>query len=337
MFLVVYGHVSVITFQSGSIIGNLFLTFRMPLFFFISGFIGYKAVEHWNTTFYYEKLRKKAFVQLVPMTIFAVLYAFVNDRSLMLYIEKGPIEFWFTFVLFQMFLVYYSVSLFTYYLKKDILFLLLSFIAFLGIVQLLIGRRDTALWISLCGENTCKYFQFFVFGLFCKKHGLRYESILSQEKFKALIFVIFILSFCLLQCDIPFYAHKLINDIVVRYAGLLMVFIVFFSLSHYFDSSSRVVSTMIFVGRRTLDIYLLHCFFVPYYCSSLPGFITDNILIEFLCVSLVSVMVLIACLSISWILRRSEHLAYWCFGSKDLCMQNKNLKYGKKSNPLLLS
>lgn len=45
MLLVVFGHVMMFTFGIGgynSVIGSFFLTFRMPMFFFISGYIAYK-------------------------------------------------------------------------------------------------------------------------------------------------------------------------------------------------------------------------------------------------------------------------------------------------------
>ena len=52
MLLVVFAHV--LTFGFGmqkSFLSELFITFRMPMFFFISGFIGYKAIDRWMLGF----------------------------------------------------------------------------------------------------------------------------------------------------------------------------------------------------------------------------------------------------------------------------------------------
>lgn len=50
MILVVFSHVELFTFELDPplFVNEVFISFRMPLFFFISGFIGYKANVVWN-------------------------------------------------------------------------------------------------------------------------------------------------------------------------------------------------------------------------------------------------------------------------------------------------
>ena len=51
MILVVFAHVLLWTFNLGNhetVIGSLFITFRMPMFFFISGYISYKSTQLWT-------------------------------------------------------------------------------------------------------------------------------------------------------------------------------------------------------------------------------------------------------------------------------------------------
>ena len=47
---------------------------RMPLFFFISGFVLYKAGIKWNLLHIKQFLHKKFIVQIIPTIVFLVLY-----------------------------------------------------------------------------------------------------------------------------------------------------------------------------------------------------------------------------------------------------------------------
>ena len=61
MLLVVFAHVELFCLDihmEESLIGSIFITFRMPMFFFISGFIAYKAIN-WDVAYYLKMLKKK--------------------------------------------------------------------------------------------------------------------------------------------------------------------------------------------------------------------------------------------------------------------------------------
>ena len=58
MFLVVLQHIESIGFgihPYESVLGNILVSFRMPMFFFISGYIAYKVSFDWNILFEFEK------------------------------------------------------------------------------------------------------------------------------------------------------------------------------------------------------------------------------------------------------------------------------------------
>lgn len=58
---------------------NLFIRFRMPLFFFISGFVLYKQERIWDKPFIKDFIKKKFFVQIVPTFIFLFLFAYLYN------------------------------------------------------------------------------------------------------------------------------------------------------------------------------------------------------------------------------------------------------------------
>lgn len=60
---------------------NLFIRFRMPLFFFISGFVLYKQERIWDKPFIKDFIKKKFFVQIVPTFIFLFLFAYLYNSK----------------------------------------------------------------------------------------------------------------------------------------------------------------------------------------------------------------------------------------------------------------
>lgn len=62
MLLVVFSHIETFCYDipfNESILSSLFITFRMPMFFFISGYIAYKK-ELWNLNIYKKKTYKES-------------------------------------------------------------------------------------------------------------------------------------------------------------------------------------------------------------------------------------------------------------------------------------
>ena len=64
MLLVVFAHIETFSFDYAStgnitFLGEMFQLFRMPLFFFVSGFIAYKAQVDWNIRYCWDLIKKK--------------------------------------------------------------------------------------------------------------------------------------------------------------------------------------------------------------------------------------------------------------------------------------
>lgn len=110
MILVVLHH---ITQPSQSFINDLFITFRMPLFFFVSGYITFKANETWNLTNVINKAIKKIKIQLIPTIIFGLIFTYTIQNCNLTSFILHPYKFgyWFTLVLLEIFIIYYSINL----------------------------------------------------------------------------------------------------------------------------------------------------------------------------------------------------------------------------------
>lgn len=118
------------------------------------------------------------------------------------------------------------------------------------------------------------------------------------------------------QISTPPNSTKIVG-ILVRYAGLIVVVSFFFSKERYFNEGNISGNLLEYIGRRTLDIYLLHFFFLPNLKFLQPFLTTGNTVIIQLFVGItVSAAIITLCLLISNVFRSSNFLASWLFGVK---------------------
>ena len=119
MILVVMNHVALKSFGMQirwSAALQFFLLFRMPLFFFISGFLAYKASRVWDGHTLRELSVKKMRVQLIPTIVFFLLFLAMIPTtpfvpSLMEALASSmKAGYWFTLVLLYMLLTFYAFS-----------------------------------------------------------------------------------------------------------------------------------------------------------------------------------------------------------------------------------
>ena len=327
MLMVVFYHVEVFSFDvRSSIINSLFITFRMPLFFFISGFIAFKNVK-WDKMYFAEMVKKKFIVQILPTLFFSIIYYCIcQSESFLTFFEKGPRLYWFTITLFYMFLIYYFIM---YIMKcrssktKDFILCGISILGLLIYTGIWLNYLNFERYSFLFIGDLTYYMEFFVFGLLCKRYYLKFEQIVSSDIVKAILTILFMISF-ILNLNETFIdniiIHKFNSSFLLRYLGLLLVFSLFYHYRNTFDSENRIVRGLRFIGRRTLDIYLLHYFFLPdlkSFASSYSFIFTpQNTVIELVVVLSFSIVIVLMCLGVSAIIRSSSLLGHYLFGAK---------------------
>ena len=75
MIMVVYFHISAYGFGSYELgYNDIIERFRMPTFFFISGWLFFKTGRIWDRQAVTNMIRKKFIVQIIPTVIFMLLY-----------------------------------------------------------------------------------------------------------------------------------------------------------------------------------------------------------------------------------------------------------------------
>lgn len=327
IFLVVFGHVLQYAMNmadyNATVLNVFFLPIWLPLFFFVSGFVVYKPYESFGLSSYFTKIKEKTITLFIPATVFYILYCLVFGKYPFGFLQHGWSLYWFTIVLLEILIVFYSILILVRitHVPDIVVDILLVFISLFGVGWVAFLNKHGGFYSTLHISEFCKYFQFFTLGYLFNKHSVVVCKIVNNKFFRTFVIIGFLV--CSLfyfnedvQVEYPFLFH-MIHDVVICYCGLFVVYIFFFSHAAFFDNDSKIASCFKFVGKRTLDIYLLHYFLIPD-CTAIVPYVSSSKQALFLLVIVVCLTLVIGSLSLlfSEIIRTSDILSYLLFGVK---------------------
>ncbi len=349
MILVVYSHVCHFCMGSVTFGGNdVMFLFRLPCFFFISGWL-FRAL--WSSTDEASLrepagrlIARKARQQLVPTVVFLALLVgvwcvvhkapFATSFLSRLGATKGG--YWFTVTLFEFFVIYLLgakvVSLTTQMMKarrggravvrcrkgsdgcRLMMAVVISALAFAYDVHYhhLVTTHPLPLVyrsLGFLGVMTWRYYIFFFLGALARQHFDVFQRLCDSSVFLWLNVGAFIAAVFMLHYSSAW--HAFLRLMVGGVAGMVLVFACFRR------AGSQRGRWLQYVGRRTLDIYLLHYFFLPRQLLDVaPVIRQESSLLALAVVCLITAAVVVACLLVSMLLRRSPFLAFWLFGGR---------------------
>lgn len=339
MILVVAYHVSMIGFGENpkdSAYLSTCLLFRMPLFFFISGFFSYSAKVQWNFPTLGNLLWKKFRIQVIPTAIFFCIALVMLQKKFcesaveMLHRDtKGG--YWFTIVLLQMFVIYY---LFAFAESKVSPWLHRHHIGWSAIALLWLAalfgyatwympswfhyqKADWLQWTS-CNE-TLIYFHFFLAGNIAHRYWPQFQRLFDRPWFVPLLLSIAVITLCE-----QFKWHNLrrqwanLPRTMCMYSLLTTVVLYFRHYAEAFSRQTLLGRTLQYIGVRTLDIYLLHFLFIPHIRTIGPWLKScrPNFVADIFCSTVGALLVIGVCLVASNIIRISPFLKLHLFGRK---------------------
>ena len=290
MLLVVYCHVSAISFGIPEKTGFCYDTvslLHLPILFFLSGFLMYREERFGKESrFPFRFLGKKAKELIIPALIFVTVFAVWKHRSLdSVVFSQFKGEYWFTPFLFLFMLLYLAgyFPLRRFLSGKNaarVLFVIAVAVSFVPtLLDILCPEWTSSRTAAALSYQNFKYFQFFAFGALIRSEFAALERILDS--------------------------------------AVLLVFLFFRSAGKVCEGKAgRWLS---FAGRRSLDIYFLHFFFLPDLHPLGAWFEeTGNPFLEF-CAAVPLVLALTAvCLLLGSVLRKSDTLARLLFGKEDI-------------------
>lgn len=343
ILLVVFSHVTnayvkmPITNESFAGVYYMMTMFRMPLFFFVSGFFAYRASERWTGATVRRVSFKKFQAQIVGLAVFCFLYgAVMRGWHFKFLWTSNP--YWFTESLFEMFFVYLGVALLER--RTGWRWLMPGLLGVAAVSPFVFnvlteGVRLPAWVVGIQTWHTLNYFPYFMLGVFARKYDGHLWRVVDNQYFKAAVIVGFFLLVLFYGCR---HRYSLEWDLVMtamRFTGLMTILVTFRSYRDWFDGGNGVSNVMCKVGSRTLDIYYLHYFFIPD-LSFMKGFLSagqgNNVLAMLTAGLAISALVVALCMLVSAVLRSSPLLAEWLFGAKtdkrnvELNIENMKLK-----------
>lgn len=325
IMLVVFSHVtntyitSPMSNKSFAGVYNMMMMFRMPLFFFVSGFFAYRAASRWDRSMVRRVLTKKFQAQIFGLAVFLTIYACLIKNWSFKFLWTGN-PYWFTESLFMMFCLYLLFALLERKTGKKwpmIVLFITSFIASIVYTWLTNGQTMQK-WVYIMQvQRTLTYLPYFLLGIFARSNETLLWKFIDNKYFKAVVIAGF---FGLVIFYGPYRNYSLVWDLirnVMRLTGLFMLMVTFRTYRRWFDEGHAIGNMMCKVGSRTLDIYYMHYLFIPD-LSFLKGHLAvgpGNNVIAMLTIGLtVSALIVALCMVLSSVLRSSPLLAEWLFG-----------------------
>ncbi len=316
MILVIYSHICHFCFGDSLLGFNaVFFLFRLPCFFFISGWL----FETMARKPFWQVAHRKMMVQLVPTFIFLLLLAPPPEFFRQLGALKGG--YWFTFALFEFFILYMlSVRLCRKWdLGIALLIAIVSFIysRYYHVIQTsAVGWQTYAIsFLGFLSVVVWRYYLFFYIGAWVRRH---FDTFVRWTDKPVVILIITVLfAFIASTPHKNILLYEIMRFYVGGVSGMIMVFC-FFRLSASWLQWTRLSKPLQYIGTRTLDIYMLHFFFLPRfllsYTDQLRAF--DSSVMEFVVILLISLLVLGVTLLVSYVIRLNHFLGRYLFGVK---------------------
>lgn len=327
ILFIVFGHIPMFCYHTGDTFTSCrsFTSLvQLPIFFFVSGFV-FKikniSITRGGGEFILNKFRQL----IIPATIIGSIYLISHDSNFTQIIhDKFKGGYWFTFTLFELIIIQYIWEMLTekihirnsnktYYTASFCLAVILYTLS-LPIISAKLG--DISLII---GVPMLRYYLYFLIGSMIRNN---LDTIIQwnyRNQLTAITTLIFFVLFLMNQMSYKFEGILFhLNLIALETSSLLVVFMVFYKHRLYFSSNQRIANTLTFLGKRTLDIYLIHYFFLSEDLSLFGDYFTAHpaMILEALFSGIITLLVIVFCLIISEALRCNPSISKYLLGTK---------------------
>ncbi|GHT75424.1 acyltransferase/acetyltransferase [Bacteroidia bacterium] len=289
----------------------------MPLFFFLSGYVTYQPIKKQSFVDLRKQIKKKILGLMIPTVVIISVAAYIHTNTIeRVLFDPMKIGYWFTFVLFQIFILYYFVKFVTdKYLSNTGETGIFLFIILISYILSNFRFYLDISWIKILSfSQVISYTQFFFIGLLAKKYQNKFVKLCTKQALITFLFMVFVILFYL-NGDKEFLFYKVTYYILV-YCTLFLVFILFYNYQSFFSSYTPIGKGLIYIGQHTLEIYFLHYFFLfklpelALYFNDCP----ENCVLMILTTVVLSVIIIVFCLLTMKIINIVKPVSFLLFG-----------------------
>lgn len=312
MFLVVWMHFLLFVFCDEYGAESFFIRFRMPLFFFVSGFFSYSTLYDFPR--FKRRVGNRLQRQLLPTLAVGAIYftmsIFVSGGRITwlgIFLDETKMGYWFTLSLVEVFVVFAVIAHLLYRLKLTGRQQTVAWIVILVVVQcvktvfdhtLMSIPSDVRLFIDFFSIHHSVYFMpFFFFGVACRACEDRFFACLSRLWIVALFYVLFAMSAVATS-------HEYICLFVSAYSGVMMVAGTFYALRGMIRPGHWFWGRLIYAGKNTLPIYLYHYFFLRLFSGLMAEFFDPDMfgVVSRQCIAVIGAV------AVMWLTLRTDRL-----------------------------
>lgn len=320
IILVVYYHIFAYVLSCTSVLNEFFISWRMPLFFFVSGYFSFEP--HYDASLTKKRIHNRIFKQLHPTVLICLFYVlavfFVRQeaplKEYLLHAVYDPSKtgYWFTFSLVQVFLfsciIQYGFHRFkaATNTQRVALSLLFFITAMLSAVSTISFDNSPApvrvFWnISSLGKTT-ELLSFFILGSLFKSFGSKTFSFISRIPILTLGIALIALSHYLPEYYMVYFCGRL--------GALIFIIGVCYRLQSTLSPKNIIGRYLIRIGSQTLPIYLFHFFILLLVGMAIPypesvKELIANPIVEFVSLSIISILITELCLIADHLIKKS--------------------------------
>lgn len=305
IILVVWGHIAEKSMGIENMPFNwMYGSFHMPLFIFLSGLFAYKGMDRISWKYIWHFLQKKAARILLPFIVVGGFYSILVEHSFTAVLTGESGGYWFLPALFYCMVL----GLFQRCLAvrwggriKELIYFILVW----GFASLVWKEKIPVPYLLAA----LKMYPYFMAGHYFAQYRLLSNECLKKQWVQTVAILLYILT---MAVSIKTNFH---------FVSLTGIFAIVILLNLFATHSEVLPKWLSVVGKYSLEIYVLHWFFLPKmqdwgkYILGQASFNKNIILTAMVCL-LVSVFIIAVCMIVAKVVKQSTILDYLCFGVK---------------------